>query len=71
MFQVHNLHSRNHEIALHSITHKALTDYWKAISVDDLIHEFGDERQLVAQFANIPIDDLAGMRLPFLQLSGK
>lgn len=64
------MYVRNHEIALHSITHEPLTDYWRDISLEDLNHEFGDERTLVAKFSDIPIESIQGMRLPFLQLSG-
>ncbi|KAJ3661997.1 hypothetical protein Zmor_006366 [Zophobas morio] len=68
--KTHDLYVHGHEIALHSITHEALTDYWKEISLDDLKKEFGGEKTLIAKFANIPEEAIKGMRLPFLQLSG-
>lgn len=68
--QVHDLHAHGQEIALHSITHDTMTSYWQSLDVDTLIQEFGGERQLVANFANIPIEDIRGMRVPLLQLSG-
>lgn len=55
---------------MHSISHQTLTTYWQTISLEELKDEFGGERELVAHFADIPIEDIGGMRLPFLQLSG-
>lgn len=68
---MHELHAHGQEIALHSITHDTYTSYWQNLDVATLIEEFGGERQLVAKFANIPIDDIKGMRVPLLQLSGQ
>lgn len=68
---VHELYANGHEIALHSISHNATTDYWRAASVQTLSEEFGGEREMVAHFANIPKEDIRGIRLPFLQLSGE
>lgn len=68
--QVHDLHAHGQEIALHSITHDTMTSYWQALEVEQLVQEFGGERELVAKFANIPIEDIKGMRVPLLQLSG-
>lgn len=68
--QVNELYSKGHEVALHSITHNASTDYWKQISVKGLTDEFAGERDLVAHFGNVPIEEVKGIRLPFLQMSG-
>lgn len=68
---VHDLYSSGHEIALHSITHSSNTSYWKGASVDELVQEFEGERLLVSKFANIPQEDIQGIRLPFLQMSGE
>jgi hypothetical protein len=64
------LYINSQEIAVHSITHEALTDYWRDISKEGLTDEFGGEKTLIAHFANIPEDAIKGMRIPFLQLSG-
>lgn len=69
-FQVHELFADGNEIALHSISHVTNTNYWKKISVEDLTKEFVGERELISKFAKIPIEDIQGLRLPFLQLSG-
>ncbi|EFA00992.1 chitin deacetylase 9 precursor [Tribolium castaneum] len=68
--KVHELYVNKQEIALHSITHQALTDYWRNLTLDGLQAEFGDEATLITHFANIPQEAFKGMRIPFLQLSG-
>lgn len=67
---VQKLHAAGHEIALHSITHSPYTDYWKKLTVPELIDEFGGERDLIAEFAQIPKEDIKGLRMPLLQLNG-
>jgi peptidoglycan/xylan/chitin deacetylase (PgdA/CDA1 family) len=68
--KVHDLYVKHHEIALHSITHQALTDYWRDITIEQLNREFGDEKVIITTFANIPPESIQGMRIPYLQLSG-
>ncbi|XP_037041560.1 chitin deacetylase 7-like, partial [Bradysia coprophila] len=40
------------------------------VTVDDLIAEFGGQREMMAHFAKINYDDIKGMRLPLFELSG-
>uniref|UniRef100_A0A336M0N0 CSON009775 protein n=1 Tax=Culicoides sonorensis TaxID=179676 RepID=A0A336M0N0_CULSO len=68
--KVHNLWANGHEIALHSITHSPYNSYWRNASVEKLLMEFGDQKEMIAHFANIPSDDINGMRMPLFQLSG-
>lgn len=68
---MHDLHAHGQEIALHSITHDTMTSYWSALDVDTLVEEFEGERQIIAHFADIPYEDIRGMRVPLLQLSGE
>ncbi|KAG4069627.1 hypothetical protein HA402_014650 [Bradysia odoriphaga] len=67
---VHKLYRQGHEIALHSITHLSSTEYWKKLSVSGLADEFAGQKVLTSHFAKIPADDLQGIRMPFLQMSG-
>lgn len=67
---MHELHARGHEIALHSVTHKAEMNYWKDIAIEEALAEFGDELEIISRFANVPKTDVKGLRVPFLQLSG-
>lgn len=68
--KVHNLWADGHEIALHSITHNYLSQHWRSASVEQLVEEFGGQREMMAHFANIDFDDIKGMRLPLFELSG-
>lgn len=67
---VHELHANGQEISLHSISHQALTTYWKNASLPLLLQEFADERTLISNFAKIPEEDIKGIRMPFLQMAG-
>lgn len=68
--KVHQHWANGHEIALHSISHSPLISYWQNLSVDALLEEFGGQKELMAHFAGIPIEDITGMRLPLFELSG-
>lgn len=68
---MHVLHAHGHEIALHSITHEPYTEYWNELDVDGYVAEFAGERDLTAYFADIPAEDIQGIRIPLLQLAGK
>lgn len=48
----------------------SLSSYWKEADEETLIKEFGGARELVAHFANVPIDAIKGARTPNLQLNG-
>lgn len=65
------MYQNGHEIALHSISHTTDTKYWREASVELLNKEFGGEIELISKFANIPKEDIHGLRIPFLQMSGK
>ncbi|XP_017775135.1 PREDICTED: uncharacterized protein LOC108561622 [Nicrophorus vespilloides] len=68
--KLHQLHAHGHEIALHSITHTSMSDYWRNLPVEEHLKEFGGEKVLISKFGNIPEEDIKGLRLPLLQLSG-
>lgn len=67
---VHNLWQKGHEIALHSISHKSNTGYWKDLSYSGWTKEVAEQRVQISHFANIPPSDVRGMRSPFLQGGG-
>lgn len=50
--------------------HSPIDTYWENISLSTFESEFGDMREIATNFAKIPRDDIQGMRLPFLQVSG-
>lgn len=68
--KVHALWADGHEIALHSITHNHMTAHWKAITVDGLVAEFGEQLDIMEHFAKVDRREIRGMRLPLFQLSG-
>ncbi|RVE52176.1 hypothetical protein evm_003249 [Chilo suppressalis] len=58
------------EIALHSITHRTPQTFWAEADYESMRGEFADQRVLMSHFANIPLEKIQGMRMPFLQLAG-
>ncbi|KAJ8928574.1 hypothetical protein NQ314_018860 [Rhamnusium bicolor] len=68
--RVNDLYNYGFEIGVHSITKNNLQSYWRSASEPLLEQEFGGQRKIIAKFANIPIDDILGVRTPQLQLAG-
>ncbi|XP_068624120.1 chitin deacetylase 8-like [Battus philenor] len=68
--RVNELYNSGHEIALHSITHQTPQTYWAEAKFEDMMKEFGDQKTQMAHFANIPINAIQGIRIPFLQMAG-
>ncbi|KAJ8961139.1 hypothetical protein NQ318_008819 [Aromia moschata] len=68
--RVNSLYNRGYEIATHSVTKTVLQDYWRAASEELLIQEFGGQKHIISKFANIPAEDIQGVRTPQLQLAG-
>ncbi|XP_046636843.1 chitin deacetylase 7-like isoform X3 [Daphnia pulicaria] len=67
---VNEFFNRGHEIASHSVTHKADFIYWKNTSVDFWEREAGRQRKIINTYANIPFDKIQGFRAPYLQTGG-
>ncbi|RZC33157.1 hypothetical protein BDFB_009780 [Asbolus verrucosus] len=67
---VQDLYLRGFEIGVHSITKNPLQSYWRNASYSDLVDEFWGQRQLLSHFANIPIEDIIGVRTPQPQVEG-
>ncbi|XP_017460944.1 PREDICTED: uncharacterized protein LOC108354261 [Rhagoletis zephyria] len=67
---VNALYQQGHEIALHSITHGSGTDYWREADVEQIMAEFGQQIEMLEQFAKVNRKHIRGMRLPFLQIAG-
>jgi len=60
----------HHEIAAHSITHRTNTTYWSTMSEQEWEDEMYGVRQQLNKFANVPMDEVVGVRAPFLQGGG-
>ncbi|XP_039957672.1 chitin deacetylase 7 [Bactrocera neohumeralis] len=67
---VNALYQQGHEIALHSVTHGSGTDYWREADVERLMAEFGQQIDMLVEFAKVNRKHIRGVRLPFLQISG-
>jgi len=64
--QVQNLYANGHEIASHSISHS----YGEQFSKSKWMKEMVGQRELLSAFAGIPLEDIRGMRAPFLAIGG-
>ncbi|ODM88089.1 Chitooligosaccharide deacetylase [Orchesella cincta] len=68
---VHELYRRNHDIALHSMTHNPLTAYWASLNATMWQKEVVDQREQLSNFARVPpTAAIQGLRAPFLQIGG-
>lgn len=54
----------------HNCSHAPTVHYWKSATVDQMMQEFNDERDLIAHFAQIDREDIKGVRVPLFQLAG-
>lgn len=64
---VNEYYQMGHEMAIHSMTHRNNLTYWQVNDVAGWTEEMVGMRQAVSQFANIPQEELVGIRVPFLQ----
>ncbi|KAK3106486.1 hypothetical protein FSP39_020853 [Pinctada imbricata] len=67
---VGDLFRRGHEVAVHSVTHRTPTTFWKDATWDEMFYEIAEQRRILSQNASIPIRKITGWRSPFLQPSG-
>ncbi|KAL1508969.1 hypothetical protein ABEB36_003781 [Hypothenemus hampei] len=67
---VHDLAVNGFEIGVHSVTNTVDQEYWRNATEELLEQEFGDQRKIMAKFANIPADKIRGTLTPQLQLNG-
>uniref|UniRef100_T1JA58 NodB homology domain-containing protein n=1 Tax=Strigamia maritima TaxID=126957 RepID=T1JA58_STRMM len=65
--KVQTLHSRGHEIASHSISHASGANF----TVDRWWREIEGQRQIINELGLVPLEDIRGMRAPFLQPGGE
>lgn len=67
---VRSLFRKGHEIAVHSVTHRTPTTFWKQASYNQLQYEIVEQRSIIAENAGVPVRNITGWRSPFLQPSG-
>ncbi|KAJ8961138.1 hypothetical protein NQ318_008818 [Aromia moschata] len=68
--KVNSLYNHGFEIAVLSVTNNPLQTYWRSASEEVLEQEFGEQKHIISKFANIPAEDIVGVRTPQLQLAG-
>jgi len=67
---VKRLYERGHEIASHSITHRMPQSFWTKASYGQWKEELVGQRENIANKASIPIEEIQGVRAPFLETGG-
>ncbi|KAJ8961140.1 hypothetical protein NQ318_008820 [Aromia moschata] len=67
--KVNDLYNSGFEIGVHSITKEPHQSYWRGATEELLEQEFRGQKQIITKFANIPADDIIGVRTPQLQLA--
>ncbi|KAB0794026.1 hypothetical protein PPYR_13646 [Photinus pyralis] len=68
-YYTQNLWKRGHEISVHSITHRGPEDWWPYnATLEDWFDEMVGQANILNKFANIPLHELRGMRVPFLKV---
>lgn len=67
---IQKLHARGMEIADHSITHKLPREWWSISTKEELEWEILSQRENLADYGHIPVEDIRGWRSPFLQPNG-
>jgi len=60
-----------HELASHSITHRTNQTYWTTMDEDGWKEEFVGMRKMIGQFANVPTEEVTGIRVPYLLAGGE
>ncbi|GFV42899.1 nodB homology domain-containing protein [Trichonephila clavipes] len=67
---VNELYKKGHDIAVHSITHESNTEMWKKAPQVRWQAEMTGMRQILSKFGLIPLSEIQGQRVPFLQSAG-
>lgn len=64
--QVQTLYSRGHEMASHSVTHS----FGEKFSKSQWFKEINGQREILNMYGGVKMQDVRGMRAPFLQIGG-
>lgn len=67
---VNDLYNRGMEIAVHSVTHRVPTDFWRTISEQDLRFEVQQQKENICNLGRVRERDIHGYRSPFLEPAG-
>nr|AWX65388.1 chitin deacetylase 6 [Leptinotarsa decemlineata] len=66
---VNDVFNLGFEVAVHSITDSPQI-YWRNATEEILTQEFDGQKKIISKFANIPTENIIGVRTPQLQLAG-
>lgn len=67
--KIQKLWEQNHEIALHSITHRGPEFWWRDnATIEDYFDEFVGQANIINKFANVRMEEIRGIRVPFLKV---
>lgn len=64
--QVQTLYSKGHEMASHTVTHS----FGEKFSKQQWFKEVAGQREILSLFGGVKLEDVRGMRAPFLQIGG-
>ncbi|XP_069981947.1 uncharacterized protein Cda5 isoform X17 [Penaeus vannamei] len=64
--QVQNLYADGHEIASHSVSHS----FGEQFSIKKWAKEIAGQREIMAAYGGVKMEDVRGMRAPFLAIGG-
>ncbi|RWR99143.1 hypothetical protein B4U79_10914, partial [Dinothrombium tinctorium] len=64
--QVQTLYSKGHEMASHGITHS----FGEKFSTNQWLKEINGQREILHLYGGVNLEDIRGMRAPFLQIGG-
>ncbi|XP_026316030.1 uncharacterized protein LOC113227352 [Hyposmocoma kahamanoa] len=67
---VNELYNLGFEIALNSISHRYPQSFWAEATYEDIVEEIAGQKSQLAYLTLIPIDEIKGVRFPFLQTAG-
>ncbi|XP_071451813.1 chitin deacetylase 1 [Hetaerina americana] len=67
--QVQKLWNQGHEISVHSITHRGPEQWWtNNATIEDWFDEMVGQANIINRFANVRMEDIRGLRVPFLRV---
>ncbi|GFN93481.1 chitin deacetylase 5a [Plakobranchus ocellatus] len=67
---VKEVYRHGHEIASHTLSHRSPTTWWGYAGYDNWNNEVVGMRERLHKKAGIPMENITGMRAPFLQVGG-
>ncbi|KAJ3645357.1 hypothetical protein Zmor_023023 [Zophobas morio] len=68
-YHTQKLWNQGHEIAVHSITHRAPEEWWSHnATIEEWFDEMVGQANIINKFSKVRLSDIKGLRVPFLQV---